>query len=329
LPALRFSLELLALSVASALLTVSLASALFPPTEEFHLSNPYWNGLEEFSRIAGAKALEATVDGVVPEKSVIFIVGPSINCSQTYVEALKTFVFDGGTLVLMDESGVANVLLSSFGLDVYVDGHAMLDAVFYHRSWKMPKIINVVNSSLTADVEEIALNIPSILRINDSSVKVLASSSSFSFLDLNGDFEHEDGEPFGPFPVLAEAAYGRGRIIVFSDSSLFLNSFIGLGGNRKLLENLVSGKAAFIDVSVWSTSLPLSYRKAVLRVYNVFSAPEFKSGLALLTVTVIYTLIYRRKPSQGIDEVEELLKRHPDWDKRLLEALREAREKVG
>jgi hypothetical protein len=323
------SLKLLLLSAALALLAVSLASALLPPSEDYKPSNPYWNGLELFSKVVNATPVDLARDVVSPEGSVLFVVGPSPEVAQQYVTILREYLSRGGTLVLMDETGAANSILSGLGLGVSIDGHPMLDPVFYYRSWRMPKAINVVVDDLTSGVKEIVLDIPSILNVESSSVKVLAYSSSFSFLDLNADSEPSAEEPRGPFAVAAVATYGRGRVILFSDSSVFLNGVIGLGDNLKLLKNLAKGKRVYVDVEVWPASTPReAYRSAVLAFYNALSAPEPRYCLALATATVIYALTRKEKAVPRDEEVEEVLKRHPDWDRHLLEALKGARRSV-
>lgn len=311
-----------------ALLAVSIASALLPPSEDFQPSNTYWNGLEAFFRTANATAIDAAAQRVVPENSVLFVIGPSADVTQLRIEALKAYVLDGGTLVLMDEAGAINPILSALGLGIRVEGHPMLDAVFYYGSWRMPKIIDV-RDGLAPEVEEIALNLPSVLEVEGSGVKVLAYSSSFSFLDLDGDGAPSQGEPAGPFAVAVEVAYGKGRILVFSDSSLFLNGVLNLGGNLKLLEKIAAGRSVYVDAGVWQATPQLAYRNSVIAAYRVLSTPEVKYGVALVTVTVIYALAYRVRSYPKGDELEELLRRHPGWDRRLLQAMKEARDKIG
>jgi hypothetical protein len=314
------------LGAAFALLAVSAASVLLPPSEDFQPSNPSWNGLENFFRAVNATTVDLAYERVVPENTVLFIIGPSVNVTESRIEALKEYLIEGGTLVLMDETGAVNPILSGLGLDVAVDGRPMLDPVFYYGSWRMPKITKVGHE---LGVENIALNLPSTLDIKGPGLKVLAYSSSFSFIDLDGDSETSPGEPTGPFAVAAMTAYGKGRIIIFSDSSIFLNSVIGLGDNLKLLHNIAGDKKVFVDAGVWQATPQLVYRNNVLAVYRAFTAPELKYSLAFAAVTVIYMLIHRERPAKGAgEEVDELIRRHPGWDRRLLEALKEARDRV-
>ncbi|MCS7098700.1 MAG: hypothetical protein NZ922_06955 [Candidatus Methanomethyliaceae archaeon] len=306
----RSIIKLSLLAIIAAMFIISILSAVLPSSEDFHPSNPYWNGLEKFFKITNAKIFNGDI---IPEKSILFIIGPSINYSSI---DLKSFISNGGILIIMDEIGIANPLISDFGISI--DGHFVIDAVFYYNNWKMPKLIE----------RAIVLNLPSALKI-DKGIKVLAYSSSFSFLDLNGDFEPQADEPKGPFPIIAEAPYGNGKIIVISDSSIFLNDLIDF--NRKLLEDLISNREVFVDTSVWPLSLPSAYKAIVLKIYEFFSAPELKYSLALLIVILIYyyTSNYTSKEKQKeIDEIEELLKKHPNWNEKLLKAIKEARDKI-
>ncbi|MEM3449261.1 MAG: DUF4350 domain-containing protein, partial [Nitrososphaerota archaeon] len=291
--------------LASAMLVLSLASVLMPTSEDFQQSNTYWNGLSTFFGALKATPLDVALYKVVPENSALFLIGPSSNITEPRLKALKSYVSEGGTLILMDETGAINSLLSSFELGIAVDGHFMFDPVFYYGSWKLPKILNIGGGALTSGVESIALNLPSILKLNSSSsnLRVLARSSSFSFLDLDGDCEPSLEEPAGPFVVAVEVPYGKGRVIVFSDSSLFLNGVIGLGDNLRILENIARGKAVFVDVGVWQPSPQLAYRSAVLNAYNIISAPELKYTLAFIAVAVICILTFREDRTLKPDEV--------------------------
>lgn len=325
----KLSLRIAAYSVPLALLALSMASAILPISEDFHPSNPYWNGLETFFNVINATALDAAVSRVLPERSVLFIIGPYHEFTEARLEAIVFYVADGGTLVLMDETGAINPILSRLGLGIRVNGCFMLDAVFYYRSWKMPKAFAVKGGGPALGVEALAMNLPSILNIEGSKAKALALSSSFSFLDMDGDGRPSFHEPSGPFVLAADASYGKGRVIVISDSSLFLNSIIGREDNLLLLKNLVGARAAFVDTGVWPTSPQLAYRNAVIGTYRILSTPEVRYSLVLVTVMAIYRLAHMERSLPKDEELERLAEGHPSWDRSLLEALKEARDKVG
>ncbi len=59
----------------------------------------------------------------------------------------------------------------------------------------------------------------------------------------------------GPFPVIVETSYGKGKIVVISDSSFLINSMIDLGDNLKLVNVLTDGRQAMLDTSHWKPNL--------------------------------------------------------------------------
>lgn len=330
MPRLNLNLRFIAYAVIAALLTLASASALLPPQDDFDPSNPYWNGHLEFSRLVNVSTIDVMTNKPDPKATVLFVIGPSLNITEERVDAWRRFVEEGGILVLMDEFGGVNYALELLGLQVRVDGRRMLDAVFYYNGWRIPKIMDVRGSAFTVNVSAIVMDIPSILNVTgyNPGLRVLAYSSSFSFLDLDGDGVPSKGEPVGPFPVAAELAYGEGRIILFSDSSLFINGVLGLGDNLQLLKNIVGGRLAVVDSGVWRRTVHSEFRGLVLAAYSFISVPEVKYSLTAVILIAIYMLVNRGGRPEAHDEVGGLVARHPGWDRRLLEMLREARSRI-
>lgn len=325
-PALNQSLKILLCSITSALIILALASAMLPSQDDFDASNPYWNGHLKFSQAVNITEGDATVYKLDPRTVVLFIIGPSTNITDERINVWRIFVEEGGTLVFMDETGAVNYALETLGLKVKVDGRPMLDAVFYHNSWRIPKIVDVRGGALTSNVSTLIMNVPSILNLtgHNPNLRVLAYSSSFSFLDVDGNGNPSSGEPAGPFPVAAEVSYGGGRIILLSDSSLLTNSVIEICDNMRLLKNIVGDKMAFVDSGVWRRTLRAEFRLLVLVAYNFISAPEIKYSLTAAVLIAIYLLASGRRLKVH-DEIQALLAKHPDWNRELLERLREAR----
>lgn len=324
-------LKSLTLTSIIVLISLSIASIIIPSSEDFDERNTFWNGLQKMYEYTNAISIDFEIQKIIPEGTVLLIIGPSKNISEIRIEAWKKYVEDGGILILMDEIGNINPILSKMQLNIEIDGHFMLDGLFYHWNWKMPKITNIIESELTLNVNEIILNLPSIIKIKnlDSKIKVIAYSSSFSFLDLNRDGIYTDGEPMGPFIVIVEIDYGKGKIIVFSDSSIFINNMIDLSGNKKLLENIVRDKRVFIDIGVWQLTPQQNFRNTVIWVYNIISTIEFRYVFIILTITLIYITINNRRKIEVKYELEELLKKHKNWDRNLLKILKEERDRIG
>jgi hypothetical protein len=92
------------------------------------------------------------------------------------------------------------------------------------------------------NVSNITSNYPTSLIVKDNSVKILASSSRFSWLST-GNLERGSG---GSYPVIATTSSGNGTIIAIADPSIFINSMLPMTDNRLLLEKLVENRNIII-----------------------------------------------------------------------------------
>ena len=321
--------KVIVLAAIASTLTILALSVAIPSSDDFMPDNPYWNGQNVFAKTVNVTFVDLGTVNLDPEKTVVFIISPEKNMSQEYEEMLKDFLKYGGTIVLMDETGKINPILEELDIGVKVVGYPIMDPIYYYRSWKLPKVVNINPSPITKDVEAIATDIPSAIEIeNIHNVKVLAYTSYFSFMDVDGDGEPSKDDPVGPFPIAVETSYGNGKILVFSDSSLFINSVIGLGDNRLLLKNIVADKKAIVDSSQWNPSTHSKLRAFTLQAYSIISVPEIKYTIIACTIITYITVKGEKKGEEKADEIEEILKSHPEWNPQLLKTLKEARENV-
>lgn len=307
--------------------TIALASIILPPTDDFQKDNPYWNGLKIFSEITNASFIDITNQQPNPETTVLFIIGPSENITKQRIEYWKKYAENGGTLVIMDETGIINDALTNLNINIKIDGHPLLDPIFYYKNWKLPKITNITQTDIMKNITTIITNLPSTLNITTHNIKILAKSSPFSFLDIKGNNEPTPEDPKGPLPIAAETDYGKGKIIIFSDSDLFINSIITLANNTQLLKNIIQNKKTIVDTGIWKKSTQLTFKNTILTIYNTISTPEIKYTITTLLIITIYTTTNKQKPQKTPDEIQEILKKHPHWDKNLLQTIKQTREK--
>ena len=186
----------------------------------------------------------------------------------------------------------------------------------------MPRILNVSS----VEVDELVLNYPTVLDDADD-VAVLAWSTSFSYLAVSPG-PPDEGSVSGPFPVVAEVGVGGGSLVLIADSSLFINSMLDRGDNMAFLMSLVEGEVLLDEAH----SIPsrLTVVKAFLvQVYSVLRLTEVRYGLAALSVIAVARVKWVvDEAEEEEDEVEVVLRRHPEWDRGLLEELYEARRRA-
>lgn len=260
----------------------------FPPTGDFRLDNPFWNGLSRAAEILQAEPAVSITGLPENPRGYALILIPYTPLAEWELEFLKEFVAGGGVLLLMDDYGYGNQALEALKLGVRFTGKPLLDPLFNYRGPQLPKA--VLFSSLIGDVRSVVMNHPSALNLSVG-CEVLAWSSSFSFQDLDGDLKLDRGEPVGRFPVAARVRLGAGWVIAVSDPSILINGMLKMDGNLLFIQRLleVHGvNAVFIDQAHLPRS-SLEEAKEVLRIAYVHASSP--AGVAAtLTLTLIICL---------------------------------------
>jgi len=265
------------------------------------------------------------LEGVLfdPSNATVFILGPSQAFTIRDVGIIDAFLRSGGRVILADEFGTGNELLEGLGLDIRFSGLVLMDPLFNDMNLRLPRVLNVTSSGVSDDVEELTLNIPTVLNHTED-LNVLAWSTSFSFLTSDPEVLGAVWVS-GSFPIAVEVVVGEGSLFVISDSSLFINGMLDRGDNRKFLLSLVGGKV-LIDESHSVQSMLARMRVMLFQVYSFLKLTEIRYGLAALCVIVVFKVSWRTEEvEEQVDPVEEALRRHPEWDRDLLMILEEER----
>jgi hypothetical protein len=318
---------LISLVVASTVITGLIFVS--PPLDDFWLENPFWNGLSEVYsgthpvRLGNLTSLRSVVD---PSACTVLMLGPSEPFTTGQIEAVRAFLVSGGRVVLADDFGTGNSLLQGLDLQVRFSGLLLLDPLFKEKNSRMPCVSNLSSSPSTEELEGLTLNYPTVLN-NTDGVSVLAWSTSFSYLAAAPSPPTNDSAT-GPFPVVAEVKMGEGSLILISDSSLFINSMLDRGDNMALLEGL-AGDTVYLDEVHSMPSRLARVRMFLAEVYSLLSMTEVRYALTGLLVLAVVKVEWTGEREQKDErQVEAVLRRHPEWDRELLEQLEEERRQA-
>lgn len=310
----------LILGCLAGVVVVILLIRFFPPNDDFNLDNPFWNGLKDFKRETKASSL-SYVYGVnfipSPSKSSLFIIGPSGTYSGREISSISKYLEAGGMLILADDFGSGNSILKGLGLKTRFSQHLVVDPLFRGKSSVLAKTVDIKGS--LANIKSIMFNYPTSLQVNRFEGEVIATSSSFSFFDDNLNGKKDKSEDNGPFPMIAKIRYGKGKIYLISDSSLFINSMLSQEENQKFLKTIIKGKKIFIDISHHPMG-PLPRLKSMeMRIYQVASRFEIRYSLFLVLAMSIVWLRFKKKKPGSREKIQNILQKHPDWDRKVLE----------
>ncbi len=344
---------------AGALFLMPLTMPMFRTMSDFSIYNTGWKGC---SRLA--KEIHDSGKDIYPlhtpfrslenrprdENTALMIIGPNRPFIQGDAEYIARFAESGGTVFLANDFDQGNTLLEVLDLGYRFSEQPLADLVYE----KDPHVVTCIpkgESRLTHGINKFTLNYPAAITGKPrNNATVLAATSEMSWLDSNQDGIWQlNDEPQSSYPVLIQQEFGRGRIIILSDPSIFINSMIDLPGNRELLSNILNYLTQadvtriYIDEEHHSLSNPVEVFTVVVRrtpdiprllmVWILVTAvvvvihPRLREGgLGIIDTIIglglrILTLGATREEPEPQDPVEECIKRHPDWDSQTLRKL--------
>lgn len=254
---------------------------------EFSRYNSGWNGTSSFffdldrhhvSDIRDPDQLYGH-----PGNTTLLIIAPHRAPTTEELGAYAIYLRDGNTIFLADDFGSGNAILAGISRITILPGNlSSLD-----RAYPDPYSVVVyraVNDSPLNLPESLALNRPA--GIEGGSSLVLTSVMSWN--DANGDKRYTRGENMGTFPVMTMESVGNGRIIVFSDPSIFINSMYTQsenGNNRIFIRDLTSRDDAVLIDQMNSRTADTSGFSEILHVIrNTIMIEILIIGLLMLGI---------------------------------------------
>ena len=270
----------------------------YPSFQDFMETNTEWNGIRTFANESGATVI-SSLDMVPesPDKSVLIVI-PGIDYSDQELARLKQFITDGGTLLLMDDFGYGNTILTYLGVDARFSGKPLLDPLFCYRNQSMPRITDFGEQLKERDIFVITLNHATTLNgvVAD---QVVAWSSTSSFLDTNDNGAWEQDEPQGPFAVAAVLTMGKGSLKLVSDPSVIINNMFGRDNSKEFIQYLTQDQGKLDNVLIDSSHLikaPLDTAKErVMGLRAALSNPYALLGI----IAVIFAAVFGYNFTKG------------------------------
>lgn len=274
----------------------------FPLNGDFRSGNPFWNGLSTFTTQFKVSPIDSFSSLPSNPNGTAFVVVPYEPFTQSELENLRNYASQGGTLVVLDDYGYGNRILSHLGLNVRFTGRPLLDPLFDYRNKWLPRIADFASTPTTSNISSIVLNHASSLG-DTSDVTVLAYSSRFSFVDMNNDSAWDAGEPMGPLPVAAYARMGEGYVVVIADPSILINSMISMDDNSAFVKNVMELQGSNPQVFVDQTHLPTTpldgAKNAISMVYAAVSSPLGTLSLIVVISALSLKPIWRKGGKLG------------------------------
>jgi hypothetical protein len=298
----------------SALVLIVITS-VYPSFDDLFIENPHWNGLSEFNRLLKPERIDNLENlGVYNNPSTLFIIGPDKAFKENEIISIGLFLMNGGRVILADDFGTGNQILEYLGFDARFDGRLIMDTIFKDKNSLMPRV-----EAGYYGVDYLVLNYPTYL-VADTGVVVWSS-----YLSYAADSVDEEAGNFGVHPIIVEIQVNNGKLILISDSSLFINSMIDKGGNRELLKALAEG-VVIIDEIHQSKTITGIVQSLFAKAYTLLGFYEIRYSLLMVFILGILRVNIPLEPKH-IDPIEDVMLRHPEYERKELEWLEMERRK--
>ena len=225
----RVSSILLA-TVALILLISVLCIWFYPSIQDFMAGNTMWNGIKTFCDEFDADNIDSLDELPIPPENTTLVAIPYLEYSDTELSKIKRFVVDGGTLLLMDDYGYGNSILTYLGLSVRFSNRPLLDPLFCYKNQWMPRITDFASEMNERELTVIIFNHATSLNVIEDT-RVIAWSSKASFLDTDEKKQRRLVHiPMGRFGEASEMA--KAALFLASDESSYMtgSSFTVDGG---------------------------------------------------------------------------------------------------
>ncbi|WP_324735259.1 DUF4350 domain-containing protein [Thermococcus sp. SY098] len=261
------------------LLIMPLTVPVFSTNADFSIFNTKWNGASSFGKVLYENSQIIPIISpfnsieLGEKKGTLLILGPDMSYSTLEIEEIKKFLENGGTLVLIDDFGTGNQILKGLDLTARFSKASFID-VFYSKNYNFPELVRIFDPELGAGVDKLILNVPSVIL----NAKGEIYTSKVALLGKN---QRE-------YPIMSELKYGNGKIILFSDPSVFINDMFKQ--NEKFIRNFaeyISSDVIYIDEAHHSNFNP--YHMGMLVIRRSFD--RVKAFYVVLGVAVIALVI--------------------------------------
>jgi hypothetical protein len=142
----------------------------YPPTGDFRADNPVWNGLQTFEKQENPTPINNLADLPAKAAGTSLVIIPYTQYTETELAEIRTYVTTGGTLILLDDYGYGNRILSNLGSGIEFTGKQLIDPLFDYNTKLLPRITDFAAGKITANVSSIVFNHASTLKVTNATV---------------------------------------------------------------------------------------------------------------------------------------------------------------
>lgn len=240
-----------------------------PSTTSYSVVNYGDDGLSKLKEFYKASVITdmSVVRGANTINTAYLIIRSS-NMSLSDVEILKQLISNGGYVIVSGSPEFIMSLSNYMGLNLSVTDNVIYDMIYNGGNRFYPRgFSSYCNTTLTTYKPYYVLF---------SKAEVVAYSSNFSYVDLNGNGYMDIEESLGSFPLGVLISFGEGYLILVFSPQVFTNKLFE--SNKDFINCIVGNRKLVIDQS--------EVRKDFIEYVRILTSPREAS------YTVLFLLIF-------------------------------------
>lgn len=218
--------------------------------DSLKIKNMYKNGLSALTNLLNnngfsVSATTIPVETAIKNADVLVVSFPSRNFSPSEMSILKTFVKNGGGLLILGEWASVDVVATDaiiklgkeFGIRFNTDRVITSADISRSKTTDYIRIDKFANHPITKNLRMIACDATCSLQMPNA--QILAWTPELSFGDANLNLEWDISEQIGRLGIACFLELGKGRIVAVGDTSFATNEHIETGDNKNFLINIM------------------------------------------------------------------------------------------
>lgn len=184
------------------------------------------------------------LDKKIKHYDILILITPTKAFSNNEIETLQRYIWRGGKIVVIADhtnlyghADVLNPLLHGVGAHLADD--TLYDNFDYYKNY----LININSSTLKQMYTKTnsSLHLPFYADIWGIADNVISERADYTKENFFGDLSFTEDDTVGSFPIGATIPYGLGKVVIWTDSTLFSNFAISQINSLYLLDYIILG----------------------------------------------------------------------------------------
>jgi hypothetical protein len=260
---------------------------------EYSRYNPDWNGTSSFFGLLEAHhgvELRSVPQLAGREESMLLIIAPRGDLTPDELLRYREFLSSGNSVLLADDSGRGNGILSALGSSLRISPGNVSSA---DREYRDPSSVDAFPTGvdpLVKGLHTVCLNRPAIV----SGGSPMLGTSILTWVDQNGNGRLDGGEALSRYSMMASEKLGNGTIYVLADPSIFINGMLDPAvceGNRELINRILTTapNGVLVDQEHGMTGS----EDGAIQLVNLMKGTTLIRAVALLLTALGVIAVYR------------------------------------